>query len=1663
MESSHGRNVGTARLCNDCVFTTKNPAQLQNSKVRNSIDGFPCVLYINDELQGIYNFNADRYSNNVFGYTDPDNHLVYEISANSDSTAGAFFKYTKGNIKFEVGGIDHTNGQDTSDTARARSDYINISSLSGTSVSWSSNDYKVTARYYDKDKSYLTNATGSWKSSDTWNIPSNVYYMRFVVQDINDENAAPSLNGAILFGSTVYAGGTNISELDYYKSDFICIYPPTRAAGNDNFNEIKRLVEWVDGASDEDFRDNLEQYFNKEYLIRYFIIVHIFALVDSLGKNMKIASFDGGNTWYPQVYDMDTSCGLDNSGFLLFDSDVEIGDKISGRNVFNTTSSNLWQKVMILLMDDIKAEYAKLRNTTLTLNNIIKYIVEDQIEMIPSTFYNHDMQTKYLNFGTTYLYALHGNSKNQLIKFITDRLLYMDTLYDYTVTTTDFVTLRSSKKGLNYLDIQTFIPMYLRIKWRNEADGSGIQKLRVGTGETVRFSYEISAEGDQEVLIYGGKYLKSIGDVSNLEPSTISIGNAPRLTDLTCHSENLINTDLANCVNLTHVDLSGCTNLGTGVGSNPVLDISKCMNLQYIDIRNTTLTSVQLNPLGTNIEQIWYPTTVESIVIQNSPNLTIVGLTYGHSCKELKLINCPNVEAFGEREYNSTTDKYKYANGYFLSGVKDVYFDNSLLKLKYFDITYCKNLQNVTLKNMPNLIAIYIGINTLDGLILESYNYSTIDPVYSLDNSLNAISLKFEIFNCNNIKDFYITCAARKSSVDNTLYGLDNSKLLLNTLDLSKLNIENLYIYNNVEIYKLLLPVTLKNFIRHPYMDHDGSTNYKNSYGQSHYWSDERIYEKLFSTDYVSGIFGNQESSGAHVIAKSGGFIHNIYVPSVKDESYIVAVESPFIWDFEGIEFDEFYNYGDNMVVYPGYQSRPSYKFTYSTNKIDIKNLNCKPKKYLTPFNTTWINSVQGVIDLSEYNGVCVSYGLAYLTDNVRITPLLYYDNIKYWDYFIYYTNLTQITWNDEIISKYFSALTGSKLSTQFRNITLKEQLETDEFPSFTNEVYNSDSSNMRLFRGCNLKYINELNLLNLTGARWMMNNNGESEKNHSIIERINKLYLPKCSSLGDMFPQHKYIKNIGIIKVDIPVTSMQNIFTWCGNFEGVDEFDFILENANIQSAFYHTEKYNKEIKLKGSVSDISSVFGSCTTPSIDLSELDMSNVTSSCYQSFANINIDTLDLTSLSQGSPTNFFSFLENSKIKNLIGLEYIPDSVTACNAMMKNLSLTNGIIPKFRSTSSCTTTSTMFQNIITDIQPPSSYYIPPSVTDITNMFDNYPAMPTDFIFDCSKVDALLKIGNTFINVKGLENFTFKLPKYIYVNNVGTINVNMMNRFIANVNTLKSVTFDWTSFKGSSIGAQGFFFNNNIPSLILNGIAWDKFGYQYIDSHYAKIEISDFSVYEPASNTNIDLAYMRLSKEITARFIDEALGSLDCANLIGSTIYKDEYSAYSACSVQMNRIKFPNTGNISDDTNIKIILKINKSNAGSYANIYQYSDKNTTNVGIKTILSQNGTDDGTYITYSIYLKKLITYPYISLGLQSKGLGVNIGGTSGWETVKQSIINDIINDEISLKLESPTQTSKTLTLSKYTNYPNTSSYTEDDKIELSLQASPKGWNLAFV
>lgn len=95
VESSHANNTGMAKFINDCAYTTKLPTQLEDENHRSTINGFPIVLYINDVYMGVYNLNHDRYSTESLGYNYDKypNMLVYEINSNSDTSAGAFYRY----------------------------------------------------------------------------------------------------------------------------------------------------------------------------------------------------------------------------------------------------------------------------------------------------------------------------------------------------------------------------------------------------------------------------------------------------------------------------------------------------------------------------------------------------------------------------------------------------------------------------------------------------------------------------------------------------------------------------------------------------------------------------------------------------------------------------------------------------------------------------------------------------------------------------------------------------------------------------------------------------------------------------------------------------------------------------------------------------------------------------------------------------------------------------------------------------------------------------------------------------------------------------------------------------------------------------------------------------------------------------------------------------------------------------------------------------------------------------------------------------------------------------------------------------------------------------------------------------------------------------------
>lgn len=514
VESSHANNTGLAKFINDCVYDTKLPTQVVNPNFRNTINGFPVRVYMNNEDLGVYNLNYDRYSTKAFGYDTnlfPDM-LVYEINSNSDISAGAFYRY--------------------------------------------------------------------------------------------GENAESS---------------ANITELEYYKRDFNLIFG-NRTTDNDSYSEIKSLVEWVSVAEQDLFRDTISEHFDREYLFRYYLTVLLIGGVDSLGKNCKLFTVDG-RIWYPLFYDIDTCLGIDNSGFLTIQPDVEIE-----AGSFNTSGSKLWSKVWEYFNAEIKAEWELMRKGDFNLDNIMSYIYGQQISQIPPKMYNDDAQIKYLDFGTTYVHCCHGSKEHLIKRWLRERIEYVDSMMGYFVSQDDQITIRTNREGYLSFDVTTYIPLYFSVKWSN-AEG-GTQTFRIGRGETKTFYYTSTTATDQEVLLPFAKYIKRLDNLSNLRPSSCILNNAVKLNNIEIHSNRLYNINVTNNKFLKTIDLKDCPTLGTVQATGSILDLSNCKYLKYGDFRNTSLTEINLNSSGGSLREIYYPNTIQNVQVIKQPLLHTLALPY---------------------------------------------------------------------------------------------------------------------------------------------------------------------------------------------------------------------------------------------------------------------------------------------------------------------------------------------------------------------------------------------------------------------------------------------------------------------------------------------------------------------------------------------------------------------------------------------------------------------------------------------------------------------------------------------------------------------------------------------------------------------------------------------------------------------------------------------------------------------------------------------------------------------------------------------------------------------------------------------------------------------------------------------------------------------------
>lgn len=648
VESSHANNTGVAKFINDCLYDTKTPMQLENENCRTTINGFPIELYMNGEYLGVYNFNHDRYSYQSYGYdyVKYPNMLVYEINSNSNTSAGAFYRY-----------------------------------------------------------------------------------------GANPESSA------------------NVSEIEYYKRDFKLIYG-NRTTDSDTYSEIKSLVEWVSVAEYDLFRETISEHFNKEFLFRYFLNVLFIGAVDSLGKNLKIFTVDG-KVWYPQFYDLDTVLGIDNSGYLTIQPDVEIE---SGS--YNTSNSNLWSKVWNYFNTELKEEWAKMRQDRFTLDNLMEYIYNQQIAQIPAKMYNDDAQVKYLEFGSLYTYCCHGNKEHQIRRWLRERIAYVDSMLGYFTSQDDQVTIRMNKSGPVSFSVTTYIPLYFSVKWSNATGGT--QTIKMKRGETKEFSYNSTTSTDQEVIIYHAQYIKDLNNLSNLNPSSCILANALKLTNVEIHSPLLYNINVTNNKYLRNINLRNCTALGTVTATGSSLNLSKCKYLQHCDIYNTNLTEVQLGSEGGSLLDIFYPKSVQTIQLIKQRLLHTIGLPYGNNGDEIPtslytvtIQECPNIT-----KLNTSTNTAINSSFVSMSYCNNLTIRNSL-DLEELNFDGFHRLKNVVIENMYNLTS--VGFNDL----LPKGETSTIQYI----GMSNCPKLETLELNCTS-NDYEITFADKAVLNLGGLFGL---------------------------------------------------------------------------------------------------------------------------------------------------------------------------------------------------------------------------------------------------------------------------------------------------------------------------------------------------------------------------------------------------------------------------------------------------------------------------------------------------------------------------------------------------------------------------------------------------------------------------------------------------------------------------------------------------------------------------------------------------------------------------------------------------------------------------------------------------------------------------------------------------------------------------
>lgn len=1091
--SGHWQNTGLAKWINDHLYNynvndekSMNPKKwfdLQNggklTDTRETIDGYICRLILvnngetplmegqeepepgNTKDMGVFNFNNDKSNTKTFGF-DSDNFpfcASFEVASNSDTSAGAFMSFdptkhgtVKNYIQINSGAYNSADIPDVLVSGEKITVFSSVPMVIRIKPSDAeSGDPNLYSKTVNGTHEIPADVTAGYAqvsfniefSDQRWPEFITINGVSYYIEIVDHSPVAEIVKKTV---------ADDAAELAYYKESFELRYPDEDDVGpefgflgmnGDDNKGVRRWINFTDNSTDEEFVANFEQYFNKQYTLRYYILVMVLGMVDNLGKNMMLDTWDG-EIAYPRFYDMDTICSFDNSGVIKFDTDIEME-----QGYWNTSSSRLWTRIRDLFHDELIALYNDMRKNGLSYESLMSYFYDEQIAMIPEKYYNMDYDVKYGPYADEYANKANGSSYEHLKRWLKRRIMFTDTLFDYAPAyTNDALTIRANTTELMTLEIETYVPVYQHLSWYNNQ----MDKKKINGKDPVTFTGKAQAETDQEVFIYGGSNIKRIKGLSTLNPDSMLIGNADRLMELECKNATILSDINSNKANLsanrylTKVDLSGCTALGG------TLRLNNSPLIQEINIQDTAIDNLLLSTSLRNLKTLKLPEAITELVFENLSVLETLDIQGNPEMTRVSLTNCPNVD------FTIFTA---------LKKINNLYLNNSLVDV---DVLTLNNVPNIELANMPRLCSLNLSPN-------DEYEDITIAEMQTKPN----VTVKSS--SCPNFQKIQVTAPQRVSYMPDDDGLIQPYKVFAaNTFDISQTGIRELDLLCTSDIYNLKVPTTLECFICDSAYDlkqsviTDGAFNtihndlikpYTEEFNENVYngynqvteivktsRQDKLVYDLKYNTDYIA-----IKPNSVYTITstKSAGWLSivgfdktkkvktNIYkatgtsdnkatsltipndihfimfgaisqydltlnyskpqtpniVPTAANGSIVCNMwsdntnqptsTSPYIWDLKGLVLDDFFTYGVNNKVDVADDNSITMPKRISDYKVRMINANIKPDRYPTMFYPKFIDTVlpiTGKVDYTEYTGESLAWAFAYTTDDVTRLPL---------------------------------------------------------------------------------------------------------------------------------------------------------------------------------------------------------------------------------------------------------------------------------------------------------------------------------------------------------------------------------------------------------------------------------------------------------------------------------------------------------------------------------------------------------------------------------------------------------------------------------------------------------------------------------------------------